>query len=118
MPAVPKSPGASVPGLAFGSILWQLLQVRTRPLSSGAAGAVAAPVHGTVARHAAQALRGHGALHGMEDRLHGLARDDVEQLGDEGAGIVDRLAVRVAEVPGQAVEVAEHVAARAGGVAV
>ena len=34
----PKSPGAAVPGLAFGLIVWQLVQVRTAPLKSGADG--------------------------------------------------------------------------------
>ena len=38
MEDVPKNPGASVSGLAFGSIVWQLLQVRTAPFSSGADG--------------------------------------------------------------------------------
>ena len=75
----------------------------------GAAGAVAAPVHRSGAGHAAQALRRHRALHRMER----AAAADAERvrIGDDGAE-------RIAEVPRQAVEVAEDVAARAGVVAV
>ena len=52
-----------------------------------AAGAVAAPVHRAVVGHAAQALRRHRPLHRVEDRVHGLARDEVEQRLANGPGL-------------------------------
>ena len=70
-----------------------------------AAGAVAAPVHRAVVRHAAQALRRHRALHRVEDGVHGLPRDQVDERAVEGAGVIDHLGVRIAEIPGQAVEI-------------
>ncbi len=74
-----------------------------------AAGAVAAPVHRAVVGHAAQALRRHRALHRVEDGLHGLPRDHIDESAVEGAGVVDHLSVRIAEIPRQAVEIAEGV---------
>ena len=74
--------------------------------------AIAAPVQRAVGRHAAQRLRRHRALHRMEGRRSRQERDRLRLRcsADRGVG--------VAEVPGQAVEVAEDVAARAGGLAV
>ena len=83
-----------------------------------AAGAVAAPVHRAVVGHPAQALRRHRTLHRLEDGIHGLPRDQVEQGAGERPGVVEQRPVRVAEIPRQAVEIAEHVAGRAGRVAV
>ena len=75
-----------------------------------AARAVAAPVHRAVVRHAAQALRRHRALQRMED---GSPAAEVERVR-----VVHARVVGIAEVPGQAVEVAEDVAARARRLAV
>src|SRR5262249_10805727 len=75
-----------------------------------AARAVAAPVHRAVVRHAAQALGGHRTLQRVEGR--------VGRLDLEGERIRDDDVVGVPEVPRQAVEVAEDVAARARGLAV
>ncbi len=77
-----------------------------------AARAVAAPVHRPVVRHAAQALGRHRPLHRMQARI--LA----EEIGAERSRVLHRGAVRVPEVPREAVEVAEDMAARAGRVAV
>src|SRR4030095_14649299 len=76
-----------------------------------AAVSVAAPVHRACARHAAEALRGHRTLHGVKT----LERADLHRDLDERI-VLDR-APGVAQVPREAVEVAEDVAARAGGVA-
>src|SRR5262249_23736916 len=75
-----------------------------------AARAVAAPVHRAVVRHAAQALGGHRTLQRVEGR--------VGRLDLEGERIRDDDVVGVPEVPRQAVEVAEDVAARARRLAV
>ena len=90
------------------------LLVRDRSRGRGrrkAARAVAAPVHGAMVGHAAQALRHHRPLHGV-----GLERKG--WVEGEGAGHGLGEAVRIAEVPGQAIEVTGCVAARAGAVAV
>src|SRR5690349_23649648 len=76
-------------------------------------GAVATPVHRAVVGQAAQALRRHRALHRVEDGLHEPPGDQVLQGAEEGPGVVHLHLVWVAEIPGQAVEVTEHVAARA-----
>jgi hypothetical protein len=68
-----------------------------------------------VGRHAAQGLCRHGALHGME----GLRRIRKLEHG-VGLGLVvsaDRT-IGIAEVPSQRIEVAENMAARAGGLAI
>ena len=82
------------------------------------AGAIAAPVHRAVIGQAAQALRHHRALHRVGDGIEGLPRDQVDQDAGKRPGVVEHRRVRVAQIPGQAVEVAEHVAARTGRVAV
>ena len=67
------------------------------------AGAVAAPVHRPLVRHAAQALRRHRPLQGVERRAATRA---------EGIVVREGHVVGVAEVPGEAVEVCEDVAGR------
>src|SRR5262249_49356081 len=82
--------------------------------------AVAAPVHRPVVRHATQALRDHRALHRME--LGGDDRrpsDEVEE--DLASGfwcreveVRDHRSIGGAKVPGQAVDITEHMAASTG----
>ena len=50
-------------------VLVERAAVRLRARRVVAAGAIAAPVHRAVVGHAAQALRGHRALHRLEDRV-------------------------------------------------
>src|SRR5439155_1564111 len=74
-----------------------------------AARAVAAPVHGAGRiGEPAEALCRHRALHRVKARVPARERDA------EGVRIVHHGPERVAEIPGQAVEIAEDVAARAG----
>ena len=75
------------------------------------AGAVAPPVHGAMVGHTAQALGGHGTLQGLEGLELGIGE---ERWRSEGAWVGQGLGVRIPQVPGQAVEVAEDVAAAAG----
>ena len=75
-----------------------------------AAGAIAAPVHRPAVRHAAQGLRRHRALQRME-RLATADRADRVRIQVHGV-------VGIAEIPGETVEVGEHVAARARRLAV
>ena len=75
-----------------------------------AGGAIAAPVHRPLAGQTAQALRRHRPLQRME-RTPG-------RPSHEGVRVALRRAERIAEIPRQAVEIAEDVAARARAVAV
>ena len=85
--------------------------VRLHARSVVAAGAIAAPVHRPVVRHAAETLRRHRALHRVEVRVD-------ERTHAEGTWVVQHDVVGVAEVPSEAVEVGEDVAAGARGIAV
>ncbi len=80
-----------------------------------AVGAVAAPVHRAAVPEAAQGLRGHGALHGMElvdvgAAVHVGAGGDRELDGHRARRDV---VVGIAEIPRQLIEIAEDVTARA-----
>ena len=112
--AAPQQVGEGRLELLEGRDLVERAAVRLRARVVVAAGAVAAPVHRPVVRHAAQALRGHRSLHRM------MAVEQPERRGRNLERPRNGLhrAVRIAEVPGQAVEVAADVATGAGRVAV
>src|SRR5262249_34364203 len=88
------------------------------------AGAAAAPVHRSPDAHPAQRLRRHGAVHRVEGA--GRARDADTRAATAHAQAASRgtdccsghRTERIAQIPREAVEVAEDVAARARRVAV
>ena len=75
--------------------------------------AIAAPVHGASAHHAAQALCGHDTLHGMK-----VGKCVVALHANSRYRIVLDATARVSKVPAETVEVRKDVTARAGRVSV
>ena len=108
--AAPQEVGEGSQELLEPRDLVERAAVRLRARVVVAAGAVAAPVHRSMVRHAAQALRGHRSLHGV------MAVQQPDRRGGDLERPRDGLhrAVRIAEIPGQAVEVAGDVATGAG----
>src|SRR5207253_647405 len=78
-----------------------------------AAGAITAPVHRPVAGETTQRLCGHRPLHWMK-----VARCRSKLVAPEGVRVGDRRPVGIPQIPGEAVQIAEDVAAGAGGLAV